>query len=149
LKLSFADDEEQEQEQEEKVEAPKEKKRRMLKDPSIDTSFLPDREREEEERIERELLRKEWITRQEEIKSDYFDICIFIFIYLFLFLLDEKINITYSFWDGSGHRKIVEVSIYYINHVTLSTFKNNSARRAIPFSSFWMPVVNSFHNCVV
>jgi protein FAM50 len=41
----------------------------MLKDPTIDTSFLPDREREEKERIEREGLRKEWIIKQEEIKS--------------------------------------------------------------------------------
>ncbi|KAI8887037.1 FAM50A protein [Backusella circina FSU 941] len=89
LKLSFADDEEEEQQQQEEEVVPKEKKRRMLKDPSIDTSFLPDREREEEERIEREHLRQEWLVRQEEIKN-------------------EKINITYSFWDGSGHRKIVE-----------------------------------------
>lgn len=41
----------------------------MLKDPTIDTSFLPDREREDMERIEREELRKEWILKQEEIKS--------------------------------------------------------------------------------
>ncbi|KAG2213897.1 FAM50A protein [Mucor mucedo] len=88
LKLSFAgDDDEAELEAEE--EQVVFKKRKMLKDPTIDTSFLPDREREDKERIEREELRKEWILKQEEIKN-------------------EQINITYSFWDGSGHRKVVK-----------------------------------------
>ncbi|CAO3627579.1 unnamed protein product [Mucor hiemalis] len=86
LKLSFAGNDDEE-EVEEVVQAPK--KRKMLKDPSIDTSFLPDREREEKERIEREELRKEWILKQEEIKN-------------------ENISITYSFWDGSGHRKVAK-----------------------------------------
>ncbi|KAK4510080.1 uncharacterized protein ATC70_006249 [Mucor velutinosus] len=98
LKLSFAGDDEEEEEAEDEQQGDKRasdkeddkqvKKRRMLKDPTIDTSFLPDREREEKERIEREQLRREWIAKQEEIKN-------------------EKINITYSFWDGSGHRKMV------------------------------------------
>lgn len=42
----------------------------MLKDPTVDTSFLPDREREERERLEREELRQQWLKRQEEIKSE-------------------------------------------------------------------------------
>ncbi|KAI8647757.1 FAM50A protein [Parasitella parasitica] len=100
LKLSFAGDDEEEEERMHEQDSKRAlenektnkdmvvKKRRMLKDPTIDTSFLPDREREEQERTEREELRKEWITKQEEIKN-------------------EKINITYSFWDGSGHRKVV------------------------------------------
>jgi protein FAM50 len=62
----------------------------LTKNPNVDTSFLPDREREEEERTERELLRKQWLQEQERIKN-------------------ETIEITYSFWDGSGHRKVVEV----------------------------------------
>ena len=65
-------------------------KKRFTKNPNVDTSFLPDREREEEERIERELLRKQWLQEQERVKN-------------------EIIEITYSFWDGSGHRKVVEV----------------------------------------
>lgn len=65
-------------------------KKRFTKNPNVDTSFLPDREREEQERIERELLRKQWLQEQEKIKN-------------------EVIEITYSFWDGSGHRKVVEV----------------------------------------
>ncbi|CAO3613554.1 unnamed protein product [Mucor fragilis] len=98
LKLSFAGDDDEEEEAKDEQQRDKRaldkeddkqvKKRRMLKDPTIDTSFLPDREREEKERIEREQLRREWIAKQEEIKN-------------------EKINITYSFWDGSGHRKMV------------------------------------------
>lgn len=68
------------------------KKSKFGKDPNIDTSFLPDREREEEERRVREELRQEWLTKQKKIK-------------------DETIQITYSYWDGSGHRKEVEVGL--------------------------------------
>ncbi|KAI9028811.1 FAM50A protein [Phycomyces nitens] len=107
MRLSFEDEEEEEEEKEKekkKVDASPEKgaeeeeeeqgekiqkKRKMLKDPTVDTSFLPDREREEEERQMREELRKEWLKRQEELKS-------------------EVISITYSYWDGSGHRKSVQ-----------------------------------------
>lgn len=111
-KLSFADDEEEEEStekevkkrplskgktiedddnnKEEKDETPVFKKSKFGKDPNIDTSFLPDREREEEERKVREELRQEWLKKQDEIKK-------------------ETIQITYSYWDGSGHRKEVEV----------------------------------------
>ncbi|KAH8116855.1 XAP5-domain-containing protein [Phellopilus nigrolimitatus] len=64
------------------------KKTRLRKNPNVDTSFLPDREREETERRDREELRKNWLKRQEELKK-------------------EDIEITYSYWDGSGHRKSV------------------------------------------
>jgi protein FAM50 len=67
------------------------KRAKFRKNPNVDTSFLPDRDREEEERKERERLRQEWIRKQEEIKQ-------------------EDIEITYSYWDGSGHRKSVMVS---------------------------------------
>jgi protein FAM50 len=67
------------------------KRAKLRKNPNVDTSFLPDREREEEDRRERERLRQEWLKRQEEIKN-------------------EEIEITYSFWDGTGHRKSVMVS---------------------------------------
>lgn len=111
-KLSFADDEEEdsveqeiskkrpngkgkaiedEDNNEEKDETPMFKKSKFGKDPNIDTSFLPDREREEEERKVREELRQEWLRKQDEIKK-------------------ETIQITYSYWDGSGHRKEVEVT---------------------------------------
>lgn len=66
-------------------------KKKLRKNPNVDTSFLPDREREEAERKERERLRVEWLQRQEELKN-------------------EEIEIVYSYWDGSGHRKSVTVS---------------------------------------
>ena len=68
------------------------KRAKFRKNPSVDTSFLPDRDREEAERKERERLRQEWLKKQEELKK-------------------EEIEVTYSFWDGSGHRKSVMVSL--------------------------------------
>ncbi|KAF7696081.1 protein FAM50A [Silurus meridionalis] len=66
------------------------KKQKLGKNPDVDTSFLPDREREEEENRLREELRQEWERKQEKIKG-------------------EEIEITFSYWDGSGHRKIVKM----------------------------------------
>lgn len=63
-------------------------KKTSLKNPNVDTSFLPDRDREEEERRMREELRQEWLRKQEEMKK-------------------EDVEITYSYWDGTGHRKTV------------------------------------------
>lgn len=86
--LSFDPDKEEEVEE----EIPKEevdmtgKKKRLGKNPDVDTSFLPDRDREEEENKLREQLRQEWEERQEKMKN-------------------EEIDITYSYWDGSGHRR--------------------------------------------
>lgn len=71
---------------------PVSKRSRLKKNPNVDTSFLPDREREEAERKERERLRVEWLAKQEALKK-------------------EEIEIVYSYWDGSGHRKSVMVSI--------------------------------------
>lgn len=64
------------------------KRRRLGKDPNVDTTFLPDRERESAERAERERLKEDWINKQEQIKN-------------------ETIRITYSYWDGSGHRRVM------------------------------------------
>lgn len=66
------------------------KKRKLGKNPDVDTSFLPDRDREEEENRLREELRQEWANKQEKIKS-------------------EEIEITFSYWDGSGHRRTVKM----------------------------------------
>lgn len=71
---------------------PPSKRGKLAKNPNVDTSFLPDREREEEERRERERLRQEWLLKQEQLKQ-------------------EDIEITYSYWDGSGHRKSVLVRL--------------------------------------
>jgi hypothetical protein len=36
--------------------------------PLVNTSFLPDRDREAEERRQREELRQDWLTQQENMK---------------------------------------------------------------------------------
>ncbi|XP_012251586.1 protein FAM50 homolog [Athalia rosae] len=71
---------------EDKLNPPLPKK--IKKNPDVDTSFLPDREREEEENKLREELRQEWATKQNVLK-------------------EEEIEITFSYWDGSGHRRSV------------------------------------------
>ncbi|TSS48078.1 Citrate synthase, mitochondrial [Bagarius yarrelli] len=75
--LSFSpDDGEEEEEDEEKMEEEEEedytpvKKKKLGKNPDVDTSFLPDREREEEENRLREELRQEWERKQEKIKDE-------------------------------------------------------------------------------
>ena len=62
--------------------------KKIKKNPDVDTSFLPDREREEEENRLREELRQEWAQKQNALK-------------------EEEITITFSYWDGSGHRRSV------------------------------------------
>lgn len=62
--------------------------KKIKKNPDVDTSFLPDREREEEENRLREELRQEWARKQNALK-------------------EEEIEITFSYWDGSGHRRSV------------------------------------------
>ncbi|EGG13654.1 XAP5 protein [Cavenderia fasciculata] len=59
------------------------------KDPRVNTDFLPDKERDELERLEREKLIAQWTEQQNKIK-------------------EEKIEITYSYWDGSGHRRSLQ-----------------------------------------
>ena len=62
----------------------------MTKNPDVDTSFLPDRHREEDENQLREQLRQEWSEKQAKLKN-------------------EEIEITFSYWDGSGHRRAVNM----------------------------------------
>jgi len=66
------------------------KKKKFGKNPDVDTSFLPDRDREDEDNAMREKLRQEWVERQEKMKA-------------------EEISITFSYWDGSGHRRVVKM----------------------------------------
>lgn len=47
------------------------KKKKLGKNPFVDTEFLPDREREEEERKIREQLAIEWEKEQERLKSKH------------------------------------------------------------------------------
>lgn len=64
------------------------KRRRLGMDPTVETKFLPDRERELAEMAERERLKQQWLDEQEAIKN-------------------ESVRITYSYWDGAGHRRIM------------------------------------------
>ncbi|CAF4734674.1 unnamed protein product [Rotaria sp. Silwood1] len=66
------------------------KKKRLGKNPDVDTSFLPDKDREEEERILREKLRQEWVEKQQKLKN-------------------EEVDLVFSYWDGSGHRRSVRI----------------------------------------
>lgn len=91
-------------------DTPPVKKAKLSKNPNVDTSFLPDREREEAERKERERLRLEWLETQERIKA-------------------EEIEVTYSYWDGSGHRKSVMVSILPRRVYALELNVPSSARK--------------------
>lgn len=63
-------------------------KKKIKKNPNVDTSFLPDREREDAENKLREELRQQWVEKQAALK-------------------DEEIEITFSYWDGSGHRRSI------------------------------------------
>eukprot|EP00743_Colponemidia_sp_Colp-15_P002523 GILK01002735.1.p1 GENE.GILK01002735.1~~GILK01002735.1.p1 ORF type:complete len:288 (-),score=74.18 GILK01002735.1:206-1069(-) len=83
-KLSFAQDDDEQEE----VVIPFKKK--ISKDPNVDTDFLPDAAREERERLERELLIQEYKEEQERVKN-------------------EMVEVTYSYWDGSGHRRSILV----------------------------------------
>lgn len=62
--------------------------KKVRKNPDVDTSFLPDREREERENKLREELRQEWVGQQATLK-------------------DQEITITFSYWDGSGNHNFL------------------------------------------
>lgn len=86
-KLSFADDSEEESEEEEIVIP---KKRNFGKDPSVNTSFLRDAERDEMEAAER----AKHVAEYEEIMKEE---------------RARPLTITYSYWDGAGHRRKVTI----------------------------------------
>jgi protein FAM50 len=64
-KLSFADEEDEDGDDGEDFVVFK-----IVKDPNVDTSFLPDKERDEREELERERLKNEWLKIQEEKRSE-------------------------------------------------------------------------------
>ncbi|XP_012502454.1 PREDICTED: protein FAM50B [Propithecus coquereli] len=65
--------------------------RNLGKNPDVDTSFLPDRAREEAENRLREELRGQWEARREKVKA-------------------EEVEVTFSYWDGSGHRRTARMT---------------------------------------
>lgn len=88
------------------------KKEKSLEDANlgIDTDFLPDRDRELEEKRMREKLAEEWREKQQKLK-------------------EEVIEITFSYWDGSGHRRVVKMkkgnSIYQFLQACLETLRKD------------------------
>jgi protein FAM50 len=64
---------------------------RVKKNPSVDTGFLPDREREAAELQRRKELQDQWAAEQAKLQA-------------------EEIDVTYSYWDGAGHRFTTRVS---------------------------------------
>lgn len=112
LSFNYEDEDEDEDEEDEepilKQDDNGEKKRNAA--PDVDTSFLPDKEREEEERLLREKLAAEWREQQRKLK-------------------EEEIEITFSYWDGSGHRRLVRMkkgnSIYQFLHACLETLRKD------------------------
>lgn len=83
--LSFA--EEADEDDGEEVFIPIKKK----KNPNVDTSHLPDAERDQKKEEERQRLRAEWMAEQDKVRQD-------------------KLEVVYSWWDGSGHRKEILVT---------------------------------------
>ncbi|WFD33650.1 L-threonylcarbamoyladenylate synthase [Malassezia cuniculi] len=75
--------------EEEIAPPPRKRREKSVRNPEVDTSFLPDREREEAERREREELREEWHARQAELKK-------------------EAIHVEFDYWDGSAHAAAVD-----------------------------------------
>jgi protein FAM50 len=64
--------------------------KKNLKNPAVDTAFLPDRDRDLVILQQKESLKKEWLEEQERLKN-------------------EMLTVVYSYWDGSGHRKEINV----------------------------------------
>jgi hypothetical protein len=102
-------------------------RKKFRKNPAVDTSFLPDRDREEAERRQREELRQQWLKRQEEMKK-------------------EEIEITYSYWDGSGHRKSVVVGLLFLRGGSPVVHLAHSARKAMILLPFWKSAGFNFLN---
>ena len=61
-----------------------------LKNPDVDTSFLPDWHREQAMQMERARLRQEYVDLQEKLRV-------------------KPLEITYSWWNGTGHRRSIVV----------------------------------------
>ena len=61
-----------------------------MKNPDVRTDFLPDRERDGQAAELRAKYEREWKEKQAKVKR-------------------ERLQITYSYWDGSGHRRDIVV----------------------------------------
>lgn len=90
--LSFADDVDEDNSDDDESDddgLPKIKKA-FGKNPNAETGFLYDATREAELARKKQLLVNEYYSEQESVKH-------------------EKLEVTYSYWDGSGHRRTCQV----------------------------------------
>mmetsp|Transcript_17431 Transcript_17431/g.38159 ORF Transcript_17431/g.38159 Transcript_17431/m.38159 type:complete len:352 (+) Transcript_17431:37-1092(+) len=86
-KLSFEESEgEDGSSQSDSDEGGQSRRRSFGKDPTVNTSFLFDADREAELQAKKAALIAEYKADQEKAKG-------------------EKLDVTYSYWDGSGHRR--------------------------------------------
>lgn len=85
-KLSFKDPDADSDSSNSEEEEPPKLRKHFGKDPTVDTSFLYDAEREEHIVLKKKALIDEYQKEQEARKN-------------------EKLEVTYSYWDGSGHRR--------------------------------------------
>lgn len=65
-------------------------RKRIGKDPTVDTSYLPDKERDAQLAAERQRLVEEYRQKEEAEKR-------------------RPLSVTYSYWDGTGHRRRIQV----------------------------------------
>jgi len=65
--------------------------KKVGKDHLVDTSYLPDVERDRKFEEEKAKLASEWIQLQNKVKN-------------------EPLCVVYSYWDGSGHRKEITIN---------------------------------------
>ncbi|CEM38334.1 unnamed protein product [Vitrella brassicaformis CCMP3155] len=91
-KLSFGEDADDQADQEVEQEIRKAAgKKHLGKDPHVNTDMLPDPDRDAALAAHRQQLIEEYVREQERIK-------------------EEVLEVTYSYWDGSGHRRIIRIT---------------------------------------
>ena len=83
--LTFMHDDDEEEELDQDTQIKLKPAKKMKKDPTVESHFLPDKQQEKEQNRLREELKAEWEAEQTRIKS-------------------EEVEVTYSYWDGAGHR---------------------------------------------
>eukprot|EP00927_Polykrikos_kofoidii_P067665 TRINITY_DN63111_c0_g1_i1.p1 TRINITY_DN63111_c0_g1~~TRINITY_DN63111_c0_g1_i1.p1 ORF type:complete len:387 (-),score=111.36 TRINITY_DN63111_c0_g1_i1:42-1085(-) len=114
-KLSFKDSDvdSDESDQEDEAAASRAAKKSFGKDPSVDTSFLYDADREAEVlRMKQELIH-EYKTKEEKGRK-------------------EKLEVTYSYWDGCGHRRSSVVEKGFSIQQFLAKCKSDLERTDFP-----------------
>lgn len=85
-KLSFEDPDAGAESSDDDEEEDEKPRKHFGKNPSVDTSFLYDADREAEIKRKKKALMEEYLAEQETVKH-------------------EQLDVTYSYWDGSGHRR--------------------------------------------